>query len=80
MENKYKITTNDSLAKSICFKNGISCETVPSGDNGVFRVAIHKNDELIKIREIEFEYNKRQYALYESYRALSQIILNNGNG
>ncbi len=80
MENNYEVTKHDILAKFICFDRGIVCEAVPSGENGVFKVGIHKNDELIKIRDVEFQYDEQDYAIYESYRALSQILLQDGNG
>lgn len=73
----YKLTNADVKAKFICLDVGITCEPIPT-KNGKFRVGVHKHGELIKIRDAEFEYDEQDYALHESYRALSQII-NNGS-
>lgn len=71
----YKVTKYDILAKFIADDSFVTCETVPTED-GKFKVAILKNGEITSIRNTEYNYDEQDYALYETYRAISKKILN----
>lgn len=71
----YKITTQDGLAKFICEDRGLDLDIWPVGNQGKFRIAIYKQNELVVIRKLEYNYEQKQYALYETYRALAKKII-----
>ncbi len=79
MGSNYKTTADDYNAKYFCNEKGLTCEPLPFGDNGAFKIGIFKDDKLVKVREAIWDYKERQYATYETYRSLANKIFKDGN-
>ena len=73
----YKLTKEDVLAKGFCEARGIFCDYYVCNDPSKIRVWVDMPNGTDFLRKKEYDFNQANYAVHESYRAISAKIFQN---